>query len=92
MTYYLNKEEYPTIKIHLIDTFDIYQKKIRKFPKFRQMYTQINFNRLESLVKQKRVEYLYHYVAYQSLIVNLYYRTNLILNLQTDYIDYMWET
>lgn len=79
------------IKIHLIDTFDIYQMKIWKFPKFKRLYAEIDFNKLTSLVKQKRVEYLYHYVAYQSLVVNLYYNTNIILNLQTDYIEYIWK-
>ena len=79
------------IKIHLIDTFDIYQMKIWKFPKFKRFYAEIDFNKLASLVKQKRVEYLYHYVAYQSLVVNLYYNTNIILNLQTDYIEYIWK-
>lgn len=79
------------VKIHLIDTFDIYQMKIRKFPKFKRFYAEIDVNKLTSLVKQKRVEYLYHYVAYQSLVVNLYYNTNIILNLQTDYIEYIWK-
>lgn len=79
------------VKIHLIDTFDIYQMKIRNFPKFKRFYAEIDVNKLASLVKQKRVEYLYHYVAYQSLVVNLYYNTNIILNLQTDYIEYIWK-
>lgn len=80
-----------TIKIHLIDTFDIYQMKIRKFPKFKRLYAEIDFGKLVSLVKRKRVEYLYHYVAYQSLIINLYYQVNIILDLRTDYIEYIWK-
>ena len=79
------------IKIHLIDTFDIYQMRIWKFPKFKRLYAEIDFDKLTGFVKQKRVEYLYHYVAYQSLIVNLYYNTNIILDLQTDYIEYIWK-
>ena len=51
----------------------------------------IDFNKLADLVKQKRVIYLYHYIAYQSLIIHLYYNTNIILNLQTDYIEYIWK-
>ena len=80
-----------TIEMHLIDTFDIYQMKIRKFPKFKRLYNEIDFDKLASLVKRKRVEYLYHYVAYQSLIVNLYYNANIILDLRTDYIEYIWK-
>lgn len=79
------------IKIHLIDTFDIYQMKIWKFPQFKRFYAEIDFDKLVSLVKRKRVQYLYHYAAYQSLIVNLYYNTNIILDLRTDYIEYVWE-
>lgn len=79
------------IKMHLLDTFDIYQMKIRKFPRFKRFYAEIDFNQLAILVKQKRVEYLYHYVAYRSLIVNLYHNTDIILNLQTDYIEYIWK-
>lgn len=80
-----------TIRVNLIDTFDIYQMKIRKFPKFKTLYAQIDFDRLAGLVKQKRVEYLYHYVAYQSLIVNLYYKTNIVLDLRTDHVEYIWK-
>lgn len=80
-----------TIKIHLIDTFDIYQMKTWKFPKFKRLYAEIDFHKLVGLVKQKRVEYLYHYVAYQSLIVNLYHNTNIILDLRTDSIEYIWK-
>lgn len=79
------------IKMRLIDTFDIYQMRIWKFPKFKRWYAEIAFDKLASFVKQKRVEYLYHYVAYQSLIVNLYYNTNIILDLRTDYIEYIWK-
>lgn len=79
------------IKMHLIDTFDVYQMKIRKFPKFKRFYVEIDFNKLADLVKQKRVAYLYHYIAYQSLIIKLYYNTNIILNLQADYIEYIWK-
>ena len=80
-----------TIKIHLIDTFDIYQMKTRKFPKFRKLYEELDLDKLVSLVKRERVEYLYHYVSYQSLIVNLYCGSNIILDLHADYIEYIWK-
>lgn len=80
-----------TIKMHLIDTFDIYQMKVRKLPKLKRSYSEINFDKLVSLVKQQRVEYLYHYVAFQSLIVNLISEESIILNLRTDYIEYIWK-
>lgn len=79
------------IKMHLIDTFDIYQMKTWKFLKLKSLYVEIDFDKLVRLVKQKRVEYLYHYVAYQSLIVNLYCHANIILDLRTDYIEYIWK-
>ena len=80
-----------TIKMHLIDTFDIYQEIIKKFPKFKRMYVEIDFNKLVRLGKQIKMEYLYHYVAYQSLIVNLYFKSNIILDLRADYIEYIWK-
>lgn len=80
-----------TIKIHLMDAFDIYLQKVRKFPTFKRSYLEIDFDRLARLVKGKRVEYLYHYVAYQSLIINLIQDTNMILDLRTDYIEYIWK-
>ena len=80
-----------TIKIHLIDSFDIYQEIIRKFPKFKRAYVEIDFNKLVRLGKQIKMEYLYHYVAYQSLIVNLYCKSNIILDLRADYIEYIWK-
>ena len=80
-----------TIKIHLIDTFDIYRMKTRKFPKFRRSYIEFDFDKLIRLVERKRVEYLYHHVSYQSLIVNLYCHENIILNLSTDSLEYIWK-
>ena len=80
-----------TIKIHLIDSFDIYQEIIRKFPKLKRVYVEIDFNKLVRLGKQIKMEYLYHYVAYQSLIVNLYFKSNIILDLRADYIEYIWK-
>ncbi len=81
-----------TIKMHLTDDFDIYQEKIRKFPWFQKSYVQVGLNRLAGLVKRERVEYLYHYVAYESLIVNLWYhKTNIAMYLQTDCIEYIWK-
>lgn len=80
-----------TIKIHLIDAFDVYQMKIRKFPKYKRLYEELDFDKLVSLVKRNRVEYLYHYVSYQSLIVNLYFNTNIILDLHTDHVEYIWK-
>ncbi len=80
-----------TIKIHLIDDiFSVYQEKIRKFPKFKKSYEEIGLDRLVSLVKQKSLAYLYHYVAYQSLIINL--DAEFILYSQADYIEYIWKT
>lgn len=80
-----------TIKMHLIDSFDIYQEKIRKFPRFQKLYVQVDLDRFVGFVKRERVEYLYHYVAYRSLIVNLWcLKTNIVINLQTDRIEYIW--
>ena len=65
--------------------------KTRKFPKFRKLYDELDLDILVSLVKRERVEYLYHYVSYQSLIVNLYCGSNIILDLHADYIEYIWK-
>ena len=80
-----------TIKIHLTDTIDVYQMKIRKFPKYKRRYEELDFAELVRLAKQRRLEYLYHYLSYRALIVNLSCGTNVILSLQTDAIEYIWK-
>lgn len=77
-----------TIKIHLLDTFEIYQLKTRKFPTIKRMYEEIGFEKLVGLVKRNRVEYLYHYVAYQALIISC--SINIILDLRADYVEFLW--
>ena len=80
-----------TIKIHLTDTldFNVYQAKRRKFPRYKRWYEEITPEQLVSLVKKKSLAYLYHYVSYQSLIINL--DASIILSLRADYIEYIWK-
>ena len=75
--------------MHLLDALDIYHMKTRNFPKCKRLYEEIKFDDLVSYVKRIRVEYLYHYVAYQSLIVSL--SPNFVLDLRTDHVEYIWK-
>lgn len=79
-----------TVKIHLIDLLDVYLEKIRKFPAFKKIYNQIDIIRLIKLAKDNSIEYLYHYVGFQRLIINLWCKTNIILNLTADYVEFQW--
>lgn len=79
-----------TIKIHLIDSFDGYLEKIKRFPTFKRIYNQIKINKLIKLAKSNNIEYLSHCVGFLSIIINLWCKTNIILNLTADYIEFEW--
>ena len=78
------------IKIHLVDDFDTYKMKYYKKPWCRGDYSRIDNAQLEKIAKNERLEYLYHYVGYQSIIIKLFSQTYITLDIVTDYIEYEW--
>ena len=40
--------------------------------------------------KFKKMEYLYHYVGYNSIIIQLFQSRYIILNVQSDFIEFEW--
>ena len=78
------------IKIHLVDDFDTYKMKYYRKPWCRGDYSRIDNAQLEKIAKKERLEYLYHYVGYQSMIIKLFSQTYITLDIATDYIEYEW--
>ena len=42
------------------------------------------------IAEKERLEYLYHYIGYQSIIIKLFSKTYIALDIQADYIDFDW--
>lgn len=78
------------IKIHLIEDFDTYKMKHYRRPWCKGDYARIDNAQLEKIAKQERLEYLYHYVSYQSIIIKLWSQTYITLDVQADYVEYDW--
>lgn len=78
------------IKIHLIDDFDTYKIKHYKRPWCKGDYARIDNSLLVKIAEKERLEYLYHYVGYQSIIIRLWSQTYITLDVQADYIEYKW--
>ena len=78
------------IKIHLVDTFDTYKMKYYKKPWCRGDYSRIDNAKLEKMALNEGLEYIEHYVGYQSIIIKLFGQTEIALDIVTDYIEYEW--
>ena len=61
-----------------------------KKPWCRGDYSRIDNAQLEKIAKKEGLEYLYHYVGYQSMIIKLFSQTYITLDIATDYIEYEW--
>lgn len=79
------------IKIHLIDTFDVYQLKIQKFPRALKIYKGIDFKKVIEYSKNGRLEYLYHNIGFNSVIIKLWYQTPIVMDLDAGYIEFDWK-
>lgn len=75
------------IRIHLLDEFDVYRKELRKWRR-NGIYKEIDSSLLNKSAKKGRLEYLYHYVGYQSIIIKLYCETYITLDIHADFIEY----
>ena len=78
------------IKIHLVDIFYTYKMKHYRKPWCRGDYSRIDNAQLEKIAKKEGLEYLYHYVGYQSMIIKLFSQTDITLDIATDYIEFEW--
>ncbi len=77
------------IRIHLNDPiFDAYEHRLRHML-CGEGYYMINNNKLKSLCK-KRVEYLYHNVGYQSIMIKLFCGGYYLLDIESDFIELNW--
>lgn len=79
-----------TIKFHLIDPPDVYQSKRYKFPKRFGIYKGIDFKKIAEYSQKGRLEYLYHNVGFNSIIVKLWCKTSIIMAMQADYVEFEW--
>ncbi len=79
------------MRFHLLDSdFEIYKWK-KVFKKY--AYILQDNNRIIKLWNDKEkshLEYLYNYVAYNSLIIELYDGQAIMLQIETDYVEFEW--
>ena len=79
MTYFLDKAEVPTIPVpHDCVINDI---------SFSNDFLVLDFE--QDISRHDSIKDIHSNA--KSFIINLYYNTNIILNLQTDYIEYIWK-
>lgn len=77
------------IRIHLVDQeFDAYKFKLRGRLGGKG-YRLIHNKKLLTL-RQKNVEYLYHYVGYQSILIKLFQDGDYLLDLYADFVEFQW--
>ena len=77
------------IKIHLLDSqFDVYKWERHLFSGKEKGLSLINCNKVFS--KINRLEYLSHYIAYNSMIIELFQSDYIILKIETDFIELEW--
>lgn len=81
------------LKFHLADEcFNLYEwrKPVKVFAD-KGYFKRIDSSELFKLTSSKcRLEYLYHYIAYQSLIMELCALTTIRLELTADYVEFCW--
>ncbi len=76
------------IKYHLIDDYScsIFYQRWNKLWK-RSEYIEL---KNEKVLFEADSEYLFHYVMYQELIINLFQKKSYYLHLYADYLEYEW--
>jgi len=70
------------IRYHLIDDVSVVIEN-------KNGYKNIELNKM--LKKHKFMEYLYHYVRYDSMIIELFNGKSIIFKLYCDYVEYEWK-
>lgn len=81
------------MKFHLVDEcFSIYKwhKPVKVFAS-KGFYKCVDSSELFDLTSKKyKLEYLYHHVAYESLIIEMCASTTIRLELTVDYVEFYW--
>ena len=80
------------IKYHLLDDgdFSVYKwKKPSGFLNKNGRYNCMDNNTITKL-SDSRLEYLYHYIGYRSIIIELFSNSSIILAAYVDYIKFEW--
>lgn len=91
ISYYKANAHSLVIKYHLADeVFSLY-KRIKPNKTFLKEggYEELPNKKLKKLT-QNNLEYLYHYIGYNSIIVKLYSTNEIIWVADVDYIEYEW--
>ena len=79
------------IRYHLVDPlFDTYLWKLRTSLFRTEGYILINNNKLGDLAQNKRLEYFHQYIGYESIIIKLFDTSEIMLELNADFIEYEW--
>jgi hypothetical protein len=78
------------VKIHLLDDFDTFELKDYKTPLCNDTYAHIDNKQLCKKAKEGCLEYLYHYIGYESIIIKLFCDTYICLDVRADYIEFEW--
>ena len=81
-----------TIKYHLLDDEDFSVYKWRKPSGFYNKNGRYDCMDSHTITKlsDNRLEYLYHYVGYRSIIIKLYSNGFIVIDADVDYIEYEW--
>ena len=78
-----------TIKIHLLDReFDVYKWKRHLSLGKEQGFALMNCNKVFSRIKG--MAYLSHYIAYNSIIIELFQLEYIVLKVESDFIEFEW--
>lgn len=96
------KDIYPTakslvIKFHFVNDINDVSLLIRKKPNrflFKAgVYKEIELPEERGVLldlPKKKLEYLYHYVGYCSIIIKLWSSTSIVLDMAVDYVEFEW--
>ena len=77
------------IRIHLNNPiFDAYEYRLTRMLSG-EGYYMINNNKLKNLCK-KKLEYLYHNLGFQSIIIKLFCGSYYLLDIESDFIEFNW--
>ncbi len=79
------------IKYHLVDPlFHTYKWKLHTSLFGPEGYVFIDNKKLIDISKKNKLEYLYHNIGYESILLKLYQNGNIIIDAQVDFIEYEW--
>ncbi len=87
--YYNPKAKSLVIRYHLIGDFEVFVWKRKLSLLKREGYIAVTREKLVDMTKYN-LEYLYHNIGYQSIILKLWSQDPVVVDLMTDYIEYEW--